>query len=447
MKISQHLHQRIRIKNSLLTLIILLLICSLAWLSQHYDASIDLTIGHNNTLSTASQKILKNLPEAVSISAYIKQPQLQKQLAQLLTKYQRFKADIEITFINPDKVPDKVREFNIGPQGAFIVEYRNRSKKIDFLDESTLSNALLQLSHTSERRISFLSGHGERSIFNQGNSELSIFAEELKKHKFQLTTLKLSQQPSIPADSSLLVIASPKTALLPAELNIIRDYIEQGGNLLLLTEPNTSHLSSLEQQLGLQKLPGTVVDSNAKLYGLDNPSFLLISGYPRHPISANFNSMTIFPLSAAFELNGETEFSSQALLSSSNNAWNETSVLTTHMQFDVDSAEKQGPLNIAYAFSRQYSENKQQRILVIGDADFLSNAYLGQVGNSELGFRLINWLSDNDLFIAIPPKTVPGKSLQLSKPAIASISFGFLFVLPFILISTGFIIWRKRKQR
>ena len=447
MIINQHIHQRLRIKNGLLTLAILLILIALAWLSRSYTAEIDLTENNSNTLSAASQKILSTLTEPITVTAYIKETTLQQQLAQLLNRYQRFKSNITIKFIDPTTVPEKARELNIGPQGAIIIEYQGRSEKLTYLDESSLSNALLQLANTSERWITFLTGHGERSPAGNANFDLGLFANQLERRKIKVQTINLAQHTSIPDNSSLLVLASPAVPLLTGELNIISEYIEQGGNLLLLTDPDNHHLSSIEQQIGLNKLTGTIVDSSSRLYGIDDPSFVLVSEYSRHPITINFNSMTVFPITAAFEINQESEFKIETLLSSVDSSWTETDDIVGKIQFNVDTEEQQGPLAIAYALTQDFTAKKQQRIVAIGDADFLSNSYLGNVGNSELGFRLINWLTHDDQFIEIPAKIAAGKSLQLSKLAIGTIGFGFLLILPLLLVITGFIIWRNRKRR
>jgi len=447
MIINQHIHQRLRIKNGLLTLAILLILIALAWLSRSYTAEIDLTENNSNTLSAASQKILSTLTEPITVTAYIKETTLQQQLAQLLNRYQRFKSNITIKFIDPTTVPEKARELNIGPQGAIIIEYQGRSEKLTYLDESSLSNALLQLANTSERWITFLTGHGERSPAGNANFDLGLFANQLERRKIKVQTINLAQHTSIPDNSSLLVLASPAVPLLTGELNIISEYIEQGGNLLLLTDPDNHHLKSIEQQIGLNKLTGTIVDSSSRLYGIDDPSFVLVSEYSRHPITINFNSMTVFPITAAFEINQESEFKIEALLSSVDSSWTETDDIVGKIQFNVDTEEQQGPLAIAYALTQNFTAKKQQRIVAMGDADFLSNSYLGNVGNSELGFRLINWLTHDDQFIEIPAKIAAGKSLQLSKLAIGTIGFGFLLILPLLLVITGFIIWRNRKRR
>ena len=447
MKITPHIHQRILIKNWLITLVILAVLISLAWLSRLYSTQIDLTANASNTLSEASQKILTTLPEAITVTAYIKEPYLQKQIARLLNKYRRYKENLDFSFINPDSVPEKTRELNIGPHGAVIIEYQGRTEKLSFMDESSLSNALLQLANTNERWITFITGHGERSPDGKANFDLGLFGKQLKRHKIKAQTINLAQLSAIPDNSSLLVLASPFVALLSGELSIISDYIEQGGNLLLLTDPDNPHLSTIEQQLGIYKLPGTIVDTSSGLYGIDDPTFVLVSEYTRHPVTANFSSITVFPVAAALEIDEESEFKTEAIVSSVLRSWTETGKIAGQIRFDPDSKEREGPLTIAYALTRDFSDKNQQRIVVMGDGDFLSNTYLGNVGNSELGFRLINWLTHDDQFIEIPAKISAGKTLELSKTSIAVIGFGFLFVLPFILLMTGFIIWRKRKRR
>ncbi len=447
MKITRHIHQRICLKNWLITLIILSTIICIAWVSRVYNTQLDVTTNSNNTLSAASQKILASLPREIKITAYIKDISYRKQVSQLLKQYIRFKNNIEFRFIDPSLDPVKTRDLNIGPQGAVIIEYLGRTKKLQFVDESTLSNALLQLASTNEHWITFLQGHGERSPIGRANFDLGLFGKQLEQQKFKIQTFNLAQFPSFPDNSSLLVLSTPRTALLPQELDIISDYIDQGGNLLLLSDPDNQYLISIEQQLGINKLEGTIVDASTGLYGIDDPSFVLVSEYPPHPITTNFNSITVFPVTAALDLDQESHFKTETLLSSVESSWTETGEITGHIRFDPDSDEQQGPHTIAYALTRDFSDKKQQRIVVLGDGDFLSNTFLGNVGNSEFGFRVINWLTHDDQFIEIPVKITADKSLQLSSTAITIIAFGFLIVLPLFLILTGFFIWRNRKRR
>ena len=81
----------------------------------------------------------------------------------MVDRYKRHKADLTLTFIDPDSQPEKTRELNIDATGVILVEYQGRTEKLNFIDESSLTNALLQLANADERWVTFLTGHGERA--------------------------------------------------------------------------------------------------------------------------------------------------------------------------------------------------------------------------------------------------------------------------------------------
>jgi len=83
----------------------------------------------------------------------------------------------------------------------------------------------------------------------------------------------------------------------------------------------------------------------------------------------------------------------------------------------------------------------------VGDGDFLSNTYVGNGGNMDLGLHIANWLSHDDQLINIPVKPSGDVSFQLSKNMQALIAFGFLVVIPLVLAASGFGIWWQRRKR
>jgi ABC-type uncharacterized transport system involved in gliding motility auxiliary subunit len=448
MKLSPRIHQQLRLKNALVTVLLLCLLGTLAWLSTRYTAQTDITGNAGNTLSQASQKLLASLPDKVLITAYIKKGQpIRTQIANLVDRYSRYKPDLTLSFTDPDFQPEKTRELNIGPEGVILVEYQGRTEKLTFIDESSLTNALLQLANADERWVTFLTGHGERSPDGIANFDLGQFGKELAHHKIKAQTLNLATLPAIPDNSALLVISAPAVPLLAGEWDIIKRYIQGVGNLLLLTDHDNQQLAGLLQHLGIVQLQGTIVDSSSKLYGINDPSFVIAGEYTQHPITKGFQTITLYPVVAALEIDRQTDFKAEALLNSSVQSWTETGAIEGKIRFDADSHEKQGPLAFAYALTRTINEKTQQRIVVVGDGDFLANAYIGNVGNLDMGLRMINWLIHDDRFIDIPAKTAADKSLQLTQTAVAVIGFGFLVIIPLLLVGTGFFIWRKRKQR
>ncbi|QKQ25769.1 hypothetical protein HUE57_05325 [Candidatus Reidiella endopervernicosa] len=92
-------------------------------------------------------------------------------------------------------------------------------------------------------------------------------------------------------------------------------------------------------------------------------------------------------------------------------------------------------------------ETTNQRAIVIGDGDFLSNSYLGNGGNLDLGLAMVEWLSHDDALITIRSRTASDTTLELSNTAMAVIGVGFLLVVPVGLLGVGLGIWLKRRKR
>ncbi|MEJ2591989.1 MAG: hypothetical protein P8178_11395, partial [Candidatus Thiodiazotropha sp.] len=100
---------------------------------------------------------------------------------------------------------------------------------------------------------------------------------------------------------------------------------------------------------------------------------------------------------------------------------------------------------IGYALTRQRPAG-EQRVLVIGDGDFLANSYLRNAGNLDLGLALVRWLAGDDRMIGIPAAETDDRELHLSKPAIAVIGLGSLIVLPLLLLFAGlYMAWRRNR--
>ncbi len=420
---------------------------SLAFLSHHYQTKIDLTANSGNTLSDASFKLVKTLDTPIKVTAYIRQGlPIRQQISQLIQRYQTYKTDITLAFIDPKTDIEAAKTLNIGAQGLIVVSYKQRTEKITFLDESSFTNALLQLSHSSQRWVSFLVGHGERSPEGKANFDLGLFAKELARRNINAQTLNLAQVSAIPDNTSLLILTTPRTELLSGEIRLIKNYIKEGGNLLLLTDPEDNYLKPLEQQLGISKLAGTIVDTHSNLYGIDDPSFVLVSQYNRHPVTKGMQTITVYPMASALKMTKKTDFSVEPILKTIEQAWTETDEIKGKIKFDKNTQEVTGSLNIAMALTRNLNKGTQQRIVVIGDGDFLSNTFLGNVGNLEMGLRLFNWLTHDDQFIDIPIKIATDKRLNLTPLAVGVMGFGFLFIIPGCLIAIGFFIWYKRKR-
>jgi ABC-type uncharacterized transport system involved in gliding motility auxiliary subunit len=145
-------------------------------------------------------------------------------------------------------------------------------------------------------------------------------------------------------------------------------------------------------------------------------------------------------------LNTPENWQGSILIDTRKTAWSETSSLEGHIQFDKG-RDIRGPLNLAVALTRSHDDKREQRIIVVGDGDFLANTYLPNGGNLELGMSIVNWLSQDDAFVNIPVKTARDRSLDLSRGGQIAIVAVFLALLPITLVGSGVWIWLRRRKR
>lgn len=454
MQINKKTRLQLKIQSSLFIIFFVALITVLAWFSTRYTFSFDLTANQRNSLSPATERLLKAIDRPVKITAFISPVnELKESLDTLLLRYQDSQPLVEYATLNPDLVPDLLREYSIQRDGEVVIELDGRSENLTRITESEITNAIARLLRQGDRWIVFLQGHGERDPYGEANHDLQLFAARLSQKGFHIETSNLLQNTGIPDNTDVLVIADSATELLSGELNMIIDYVNQGGNLMWLADVHEHEpLAALLENLELEFLPGVIVDPSTQLLGLSRVDFALVADYPRHAITTAIDSLSLYPRAKALQFNGaDTDWEAVPLMVTQPRSWNETGELKGQISQGDQADESAGPLTIGYGLTRSLQredgELHTQRIVVTGDADFLSNQYLGNGSNLALGLNMINWLSHDDNLIAISPKSALDTQLELSQNDQLLIALLFLLILPLVLLGAGIRIWLVRRKR
>lgn len=460
MEITKKTRLNLRIQGLIFLLLFLSTIGLLAWLSKQYSIEADWTATGRNTLSAASIKLTERLPEKFTFTAFARDSDLipaRKSIRDLVGRYQKLTDKIELIFIDPETNPDKTRQMGITVEGEIVIEHQGRSEHVKSPNEENITNAIQRLMRSGERTVFFIKGHGERKPLGQANHDLGQFSVHLNKKGIKAESISLTETPVIPGEAAVLVIASPQVNFLEGEVKLIRDYVSKGGNLLWLHDPGSKYnLDALAKDLGIDFFPGVVVDPSTELLGIPDPTFSLVVQYPQHPITNDFNVLTLFPRAAGINDKAvNAEWNKTAILQTVSRSWSEAGKLEGAIQFD-QGIDTEGPLTIGLAMSRELGADKkdkpdekgtEQRIAIIGDGDFLSNAFLGNQGNQDMGHAIINWLSNDDTFIDIPSVTAPDSQLNLDQSTWSFVGLLFLIGLPVGLVAAGVMIWLKRRKR
>jgi ABC-type uncharacterized transport system involved in gliding motility auxiliary subunit len=419
----------------------------LAHLAHEYRIEHDLTQSHRNTLSAATLDVLKRLEGPVSITAYAlprdaRGEHVHRRIEEFLRPYQRAKPDLTVTLIDPREQPRAAAEAGVRAPIELLVTYQRRTERLAEFNEQALANALLRLARGSERLVLWLDGHGERKLNGPANHDLGEFGRELELKGFRVSGVNLALAQEVPANAALLVVSSPQVSLLETEVQELRRYLARGGNLLWLIDAEPLRgLGQIAEMLGLVLTPGIVTDPEAARYGA-SPALAVAAVYGRHAVTDGFNLITVYPQARQIETIENEEWRARPLIEVAPRGC----VKTGKLEGPCDkSRDIPGPITVATAFERTVGD-RQQRVVVVGNGHFLSNAFIGNGGNRELGVNMVNWLAGDDRMIVIQPREASDGRVDLDQATLYLIAFGFLIALPLAFMVTGFAIWWRRRR-
>jgi ABC-type uncharacterized transport system involved in gliding motility auxiliary subunit len=410
----------------------------------------DISQSKRNSLSQASIEVLKKLGGPLTITVYATAQDAQlgnmrKMIEEFLSLYQRVKPDLKVIFIDSVEQPMVAQEAGIQVNGEMVVEFNGKREHLTIINEQALTSLLMRMARPSEKRVLALAGHGERKLDGIANRDLGEFGKNLLSKGFKISSLNLAITPNVPRDAAVLIISSPQADLAEAEVEKLLAYVARGGSLLWLLDQEPLHgLQPLAEKLDLTLTPGVVIDPQAQQLRVPI-TFSVGASYGHHPVTDNFDHVTVFPFARQVTVNENEEWRGIPLVETALNGWVENGKLDSGMTFD-EMYDVLGPVSIAVALSRTV-QDREQRIAVVGSSYFLANDYLGYGKNLDFGLNLVNWLAGDENLISIPPRVATDTSLSLSERAQIAIIVVFLIILPLIFLTSGAFIWWRRRRR
>ena len=442
---------RARIIAACLVILLISTSIALSWLNYHYSWQADWSFATRNTISQASQDLLQELSQPLHIAAYFdSNARSREQVRKFIARYQRFKPDTHLEFIDPQLDTETLQEQGFTRLGQVKVSYQDKHRIIAQLNEQILTSTLFALVRKDDPWVVVLQGHRERDPLDPGAAGLQKFAAELKKVGIHVQPLNLLEHQFIPDNTKVLMLAGPRDVYLPGELDLVIDYIQHGGNLLWLHEPaKDDSLRRLSDLFGVEQIPGVIIDANIQLrtvLGIKHPAVVPVVKYPQHNLTQGIKSHSLFPFASGFKVTGSETWESRVFLQSLERSWAELDDLSkSELAYEEDRGDTQGPINLGLTLRRNTSIG-EQRVAIVGDSDFLANGYLGNGANLTLGVNLVNWLIEDERLMSIIPRSAPDQTIEFNDRDILIIAVLLLLVIPLTLAGIGVLIWWRRNR-
>ncbi len=472
-----------RVNAALAAVLAGLLVLMFNYLSSRYFARFDISSTQFFTLSEKTEALLEGLDEPIKITAFVQSGHLlYPALEQLLSVYDYASDKVSVQWIDPDRDLARAEElcalFDVKESNVVLVHCGDHTKQVSvekmadidrkpitkglrpviktFSGEAVLSSAIMGLSLHEKPVVYFMDGHGEKDIDSfdpeSGYSQISRMME----HDFvEIKKWKPGEESVLPKDCDLLIIAGPQAALSAPEINLLRQYLDAGGNMFILLDAwQETGLAPLLLEWGVEVDRNAVVDPARTLTGRE----LFITAYEEHPVTAAVDPLSmilywpcaVWPYAQSVDSKAVSDRPRvRALMSCSDKGWIELAWDREPLQFDPGE-ETPGPVTLAVAVEKGVSSDLDAgvvptRMIVIADSDFAANQHL-KGGNGAFFMSAVNWLLDRHDLLVIPPRPVGEYELVLSRRQLNTVGLIVVLGMPAAAALAGLLMGIRRKS-
>ena len=494
------------------TVAVILIIVLVNFLGIKYALKIDLTENKLFTLSPQSQELVKNLDSPLKV--YVFSNLVDKADQQILENYQSYNDLFDYEFVNPQVDISLAQKFNVTRAGDVYVEYENKKQLVQIvspenrLQEIKLTGAIAKIQKEIQAQIYIIQGHGEPVLQEGGQVTFSQAVNSLINQGYIVEGLNFESTPLIPPSANVVIVSSGERNFLPTEVEKIQQYLDRGGNLLVMYNAQSSNtLENILQQWGVTLDKTVAIDPSGAgdIFGL-GPSVNIVVNYGLHPITQDFNNgITIFPWARPIKTTPIKNIEVTPLIMTNDLSWGEVNLTQENIKFNPEEDVK-GPLNLAVALVKRNivtqektDENQEentivqsveptpaneqpdnitsgesdlptppqmktpnsqrstitsgnqsiseQKMVVIGNTNFATNGWFQQQLNSDFFLNAIAWLADeSEENLSIRPREATNRRLNVSKGQVTLISWLALLIIPGLSLITAVITWWRRSK-
>jgi len=451
----------------------------------------DITGLSQYVLTSQTKDILAELDEEIEIIKFFVPDDRSggaSSATSLLDKYEIYTNKLNVREIDPEERPDQAREYGIVKyQEAFLSVFGFPAQTIVFVGdagqrmvglesilfeaEHAFTSAILEVTGTVQKVAYFTTGHGEVDIYDTSATGYSFAGKGLRDNLYQTASINLLTTDTVPEDATVLIIAAPQEPLSNVEREIIQDYLQRDGRLMILVNPGSpENFEWLLLSWGLEIEQGFIWESGDSFAAPNRDS-------PLVPSLRNFFGLTAlyFPgatsISSPLEgyilvdlgteeeprpiwLSEEKTMTLSPVAITSEDSWLENSGSSVEPEFDED-VDIEGPLNLGFFIASVSVDASGEELVieldgpllvVIGDSDFAANNHFLNGDNKDLFLNSVEYfLSQGTELISIDRKVLQPRRFLPSAAEARFINISSIGLLPLLLLIAGIIVWWRRR--
>ena len=385
---------------------------------------------------------------------------------------------ITYEFVDPEQQPQTVSQYGISRAGQIAVVKLNddgspdtqNAQIVNTFGQGDITNAILKVSSSGVFNAYFLT-------VNDGMADkMTVLKQNLTdRYGWNVQDVSLTELTSPDGKFNLddpnvtgqvIVIPGGSAPLADAELQVLEDYVNKGGDLIILAGTNLNdkqtslatgdNLSSyLMQNFGLQFDKNVVIDQTQAFQSpllpvttnLSSAAYITTNGVPSGQGALVFevpNSITISDTPPA-------NVTVTKLATTTSAAYAKTDLQAVlDNNIDQTDSDAKGPFVLA---AQAVNSDTGARIVLLGSTSLGNDTYaqFQNIDNLAIAFNSFIWTTNfNDYFTQI---TVQQQQRPQDQPLFAdqqtlqNINFISIFVLPFGVLAIGMLVWWNNRER
>lgn len=411
---------------------------------------------------TSNTKVVVNaLEQDVTIYWIVQSGEEDDVIETLLGKYDSLSDHITVVKKNPDVYPTFAEQYTdeTVQNNSLVVECGERSRFIGYDDiyvqeanmysysystsfdgEGAITSAIDYVTTEDLPQLYVLEGHGEKDLPEN-------FKEQIEKENIETNTLSLLNVDAIPEEADVILIYEPSSDLSEEEVDMLYQYAEDGGKLLVMAGPTQDgtleNLYGLLENYGVEICEGIVVEGNRDNYTMQ--PHILLPEMSSNEITDSLieeNYYPNMPISQGMIINDESG-SVTSLLTTTDQSFSKTAgyELTTYEKEDGDI---DGPFTVALTVDC----TNEGQIVWFSSAAFLDDMYnaLSSGSNSDLAMNALSSLIGENEAMAIRSKSLNYNYLSITDSTASLLKTLMIGVFPLAYLGIGVVVILKRRR-
>lgn len=427
-------------------------------------------------ISDTTTELLSDLDQEVNMTVLAVKDETDERITNFLSRYAALSDKISIEWIDPVLHPSALTEYETSENTIVIsCDGTGKTTTVSFTDilvpdeysyyyygtetytefdgEGQLTSAVNYVTNDVEQTVYQTTGHGEGTLSD-------TITDLMEKNSYTLTEINLLMATSIPEDCDLLLMYAPTADLSEDEADLLGDYLEGGGKVMILsgdTSPaDMPNLSSLLEEYGIEAADGYIADPARCYQGNYYYIFpeLSVSGEMAAGISSQMVLLAYAQGMNLVDPERET-ISTASFLSSSDQSYAVTEDSQRQAAYalgvvatETVSTEDDGTSSDNETDSEDDStDTLESRLTVISAGSLIDPSITDTFPQLENTQLFMNAVTAN--FEGVQNLSIEAKSLGVEYNTVqhaGMFSFLVIFGIPAVILIGGFVVWMRRRK-